>query len=262
MTIIRVKGLKRFRDRHGKWRCYHRKTGLPIKATCGTGEFFAELARLDGVSAETGDPRPGSLGMLISEYRGSAVFAALAPRTRADYQRVFDYLKAIVDTPLSRFDRPLIVRIRDKAAGHGRRFANYVKAVLSIVFGWGAERGFVDVNPVKEVKNIKRPKGAAQANRPWTDAERHAVLDSAPLHLKSAIALMMFTGLGPEDALRLPRSLYKDGEIATTRSKTGEPVFAKSLPAHRHTMRLHSAPTRGGGLGQRVDFERRGEPSN
>jgi integrase len=225
MSIVRVKGIKRFQDRHGKWRCYHRKTGLPIKAEFGTGEFFAELAQLEGLSAQVGELRPGSLGMLISQYRGSAAFTGLAPRTRADYQRVFDYLKPIADTPLSMFDRPLIVRIRDKAAGRGRRFANYVKAVLSIVFGWGAERGFVDANPAINVKNIRRPKDTPRANRPWTDAERHVVLDAAPEHLKSAIALMMFTGLGPEDALRLPRSFYKEGEIATTRSKTGELVF-------------------------------------
>src|SRR6516162_1596833 len=36
---------------------------------------------------------------------------------------------------------------------------------------------------------------------------------------------MMFTGLGPKDALGLPRTFYKEGEIATNRSKTGEPVF-------------------------------------
>src|SRR4051812_35399716 len=36
---------------------------------------------------------------------------------------------------------------------------------------------------------------------------------------------MMFTGLGPRDALTLPRSFYKANEIATNRSKTGEPVF-------------------------------------
>jgi integrase len=225
MTIVRVKGVKRFQDRHGKWRCYHRKTGVPIKAEFGTGEFFAELARLEGLAVQVGDPRPGSLGMLIAGYRGNTAFTGLASRTRVDYQRVFDYLKPISDTPLSKFDRPLIVRIRDKASSRGRRFANYVKAVLSIIFGWGAERGFVDANPAKDVKNIRRPKGAPHANRPWTDAERHTVLDSAPASLKAAIALMMFTGLGPEDALHLPRTFYKEGEIATNRSKTGEPVF-------------------------------------
>jgi integrase len=51
------------------------------------------------------------------------------------------------------------------------------------------------------------------------------VLDSAAPHMMVAIALMMFTGLGPKNALRLPRTFYKDGAIATRRSKTAEPVF-------------------------------------
>lgn len=35
----------------------------------------------------------------------------------------------------------------------------------------------------------------------------------------------MFTGLGPKDALDLPRIAYREGEIALRRSKTGQPVF-------------------------------------
>ena len=48
MTVVRVKGFQIFRDRHGRWRCYHRKTGEPIdlaKAPLGTAEFLAECAR-------------------------------------------------------------------------------------------------------------------------------------------------------------------------------------------------------------------------
>jgi hypothetical protein len=72
MTIVRVKGIKRFRDRHGRWRCYHRKTGLPIKAEFGSGEFFEELARLNGLATQTAKPKAGTLGMLMTEYRDIA----------------------------------------------------------------------------------------------------------------------------------------------------------------------------------------------
>jgi integrase len=131
-----------------------------------------------------------------------------------------------------RFDRALIVRIRDKAAAkHGRRFANYVKAVLSIVFTWGVERGHLASNPADKVKNIRRLRGAPEANRPWSDEECDAVLVHAPVHMRPAIGLMMFTGLGPKDALRLPRSFYEAGEISTRRSKTGEPVFWRAPKA-------------------------------
>jgi integrase len=195
-------------------------------APLGSAQFFAECARITELIKVAGPPKPGTLGLLISEYRSSREFLDRQARTRTDYQRCLDYLKPILDVPLARLDRTLVVRIRDKAAvAHGRRFGNYVKTVLSILFAWGAERGYTDRNPAEKVRNIRRQKGAPEANRPWSDEERHVVLDAAPAHIRPAIALMMFTGLAPKDALRLPRSFYKEGEIATRRSKTGEPVF-------------------------------------
>jgi hypothetical protein len=228
MTVVRVRGFKIFTDRHGKRRCYHRATGERIdleKYPEGSVGFISECSRIAGLVRAV-EPRPGTLAVLIAAYRADPAFADLAPRTRYDYQRIFDYLKPIGDTALSRFDRPLIVRIRDKAASKlGRRRGNYVKTVLSLLFAWGLERGHIAINPASGVKAIRRPKNAPDANRPWADEERHAVLDALPAHMRLPVGLMMFAGLGPRDALRLPRSHYKAGEIATMRSKTGEPVF-------------------------------------
>lgn len=228
MTVVRVKGFQIFKDRHGKWRCYHRKSRIAIdldKAPLGSAEFLAACARA-GELATAAAPKPGTLGLLIAEHRASAAFLELAPRTRSDYQKIYDYLKPIADTPLTRFDRPLVVRIRDKAAASkGRKFGNDVKARLSALFAWGAERGYMRENTASGIKDIRRKKGTPQANRPWSDEERHAVLEAMPAHMLPAIGLMMFTGLGPKDALTLPRNFHRDGEIATRRSKTGEPVF-------------------------------------
>jgi integrase len=228
MTIIRVTGFQIFEDRHGRMRCYHRKTREPVdlvKAPIGSPEFFAECARISALTKST-EPKPGTLGLLIAAYRGHPAFTDLAPRTKSDYQAVFDYLKPIADTLLVRFDKPLVVRIRDKAAqDKGRKFANDVKARFSGIFGWGSERGYIAINPAAGIKDIRRRKDAPDANRPWADEERDAVIAACPAHILPAIALMMFTGLGPRDALTLPRSFYKAGEIATRRSKTGEPVF-------------------------------------
>jgi hypothetical protein len=230
MTIIRVKGFKIFRDRHGHVRCYHRQTGIAVdlkKAPLGSAGFFAACAKIAAnVAKKIEIEAPGTLGLLICDYRKSPVFQDLAPRTRADYQSHFDYLHPIADTPLSCFDRPLVVRIRDKAAAaKGRRFGNYLKATLSVIFGWGRERGLISDNPASGIKAIRRRKGAPEANRPWADQERDAVLGAAPDHVRPAIALMMFTGLGPKDALTLPRNFAKAREIATRRAKTREPVF-------------------------------------
>jgi integrase len=244
MTRVSVKGFQIFTDRHGKLRCYHRATRVAVNleaAPLGTAEFFAECSRIIASIKAPGTPKPGTLGMLIALYRGHEAFTDLASRTRQDYQRIFDYLKPIDSTALVRFNRPFVVRIRDKAAEHGRRFGNYVKAVLSIIFAWGMERDYLKSNPAEGVKNIPRRRDMPEANRPWSDEERHAVLDEAPVYMKPAIALMMFTGLGPKDALRLPRSFYRDGEIATRRSKTAEPVYWPA-PAELRTV-LASTPT-------------------
>ena len=230
MTKVRLRGFQIFKDRHGRWRCYHRKSRVAvdlIKSPIGSAEFFAECARIAALAdLKAQKAKPGTLGMLISEYRSAPAFLDLAPRTQSDYQSHFDYLSPIADTALTRFDTPLVVRIRDKAAEKkGRRFGNYLKATMSVVFAWGVERGYLQTNPASGIKAIRRPKGAPDANRPWSDAERHAVLDAAPEHMRPAIAIMMFTGLGPKEALTLARNHWRDGEIATKRAKTGEPVF-------------------------------------
>jgi integrase len=228
MTVVRVKGFQIFKDRHGRLRCYHRKTRQPVdlaRAPIGSPEFFAECARIAALVTST-EHKPGTLGMLIAAYRAHPAFTDLAPRTKSDYQNAFDYLKPIADTPLVKFDKPLVVRIRDKAAqDKGRKFGNDVKARFSGIFGWGSERGYIATNPASGIKDIRRRKDAPDANRPWADEEREAVLAASPAHIKPAIALMMFTALGPRDALTLPKSFYKGGEIATKRAKTGEPVF-------------------------------------
>jgi integrase len=228
MTIVRVKGFKIFTDRHGHPRCYHRRTKTAvdlIKTPLGSAEFFAACARIAASKQHTMSPKAGTLGMLVSEYKQHRAFTDLATHTRRDYERVFEYLRPIGDTPLLKFTPPLIARIRDEAGKRGRRTGNYVKAVLRLVFEWGIERGLVKTNPAAGVKNIRKPRGTPDANRPWTDVERHHVLDDAPAHMRPALALMMYSGLGPGDVLKLPRTFYRDGAIATRRSKTGEPVY-------------------------------------
>ncbi|MGA0563089.1 tyrosine-type recombinase/integrase [Ancylobacter sp. VNQ12] len=211
-------------------RCYHRSSRTPVdlaKAPIGTAAFFAECSRITALQERACTTRPGTLGALIKEYRGSKDFLERLTRTtRAGYQRVFDYLKPIEDTPLTRFTSPFVVKLRDKAeAKHKRWFANYLKTVLSLLFAWGKERGHMKDNPAEGIRSIRRPKGLPKQNRRWTDDERHAVLDAAPAHMLPALALMMFTGLGPKDALTLPRTAYAEGRINTSRSKTEEGVI-------------------------------------
>ncbi len=167
MTRVPIKGFKIFADRFGHMRCYHRATGEKIDlktAPLGSAAFMAEVARIGSLSKPDAAPKAGTLGSLIAKYRSHAAFTDLAPQTRSDYQKVFDYLKDIDGTSLERFTKPFVVKVRDKAAEKkGRRFGNYVKAVLSLLFAWGSERGHIAANTAHGIKDLRKKKGEPDA---------------------------------------------------------------------------------------------------
>lgn len=230
---VKIKGFKIFYDRFGKRRCYHRASGIAIDLKAfpiDSIEFLGECGRIAALSVPESTSKPGSLGLLIKEYMLSSQWQALKPKTREWYEMGFDYLKPINDTPLLRFKPSLVVKIRDKALKKkGWYFANLVKTTMSTAFSWGAERDYIENNPAKQVKRVKRPKDMARANRPWTEEERKKVLDAAADHIKPLIAAMLYTGIDPCDAIALRKNKYKDGAFDLSRQKTGNPVW-KPLP--------------------------------
>jgi hypothetical protein len=93
MTVLRIKGLKRYRAK-GRWYAYHRKTGIRLKAEFGTGEFIAELAAIER-KLKNIEALPGSLGLLFSSYRSSPAYTDLAPASRQGYSRMMNLLKPL-----------------------------------------------------------------------------------------------------------------------------------------------------------------------
>ena len=252
MTRIRVRGFKIFNDRHGKPRCYHRKTGHKVdleKAPLGSAEFFARCEKITAISEamEARDPKRGTLGFLIETYRGTEHFRDLAPRTKGDYQTCFDWLKPLHATPVHIIDTPAISKIHDRAAKRlGWRRANMVRTALSEVFRWNIPKGNIDKNYATDVPAKRRPKDAPRANRPWSAAEKVAVLKSASPYLGAVVALMFNTGLDPSDAIRLRRTDIAGGVIRGLRGKTGEPVaipILEDLRAALDAVPDHSAIT-------------------
>lgn len=261
MTAIRVKGFQIFPDRHGKMRCYHRATCLPIDLTkypLGSVGFFAEVVRI-GAGLSVKDSTPGTLGSLFGRWRASPAWAGLSDRTRKDYERVEGFLEPIRDEPLSRFTPPFVVKVRDRIGEkHGNRWGTYAKQVLSSLFSWAVERGYMPTNPAKGLRALPKPKDAPEANRPWTDEEREAVMAGLPSHLAVPIALCAFLGLDPQDACALRKEAMQDGRVLIRRGKTGRagdayhvPILAP-LAAILAAAPAHDAPT--------VAANSRGEP--
>src|SRR5271165_2071162 len=104
MALIKIKGVKAYVS-NGKTYAYHRKTGTPLLKPFGSTEFLAELAVIEaGVKAPKATPSPGTWRALVLKYKEHRL-PQLARRTQADYHKVLDWLSALDDMPLLRWNR-------------------------------------------------------------------------------------------------------------------------------------------------------------
>jgi len=211
MLVVKVSGVKRYKDRHGKPRAYHRASGTPIDPTLKGQELAAEVARLDKQHAPAA-AKAGTLGGLLESYKGAPRYLNLADRTKADYRKIMDYLAPLAETPLVLIGPGFIAKLRDKAVKAKRvGFTNHMLALLSSAFQHGKEYELVDANPVTGLAKAKMTAERRRPNRPWTPEERRNVPAAAPAHLKLPLLLARTWGVRRGDIARMPRSAYRDG---------------------------------------------------
>jgi integrase len=219
MRTVKVSGLKEYRDRHGKLRRYHRASGTAIDATLSGQELAAEVDRLDKIH-EPAKATAGTLGGLLESYRRSPRFTELSERTKADYNKVMDYLKPLAGTPLPLIGPAYIAKLRDKTFRKKRAgFTNHMLAMLSSAFKHGLEYEDVSQNPTVGIAPAKMTADRRKPNRAWTPEERENVMAVAWPQLKLPIALAMFLGYRRGDVARVPLQAYGDGWLTIRAGK-------------------------------------------
>lgn len=253
MTFVRLEGFKIFRDRHGKMRCYHRKTGHKVDLQAfplGSAEFFAECEAIRAIeeAQKTKTPKAGTLGALMEHFEQTQHFCEeLGSRVQDDYRWCRDKLASIASTPVNVIDTPLIAGIHDKISErHGYRRGNYIRTYLSEVFKYAIPAGLIEKNFAANVIIKKRPKQKPKANPPWNLDEIYLVLPKAPPHLRAAIGVMLATGLDPSDAITLPKTAIEDNVVWDWRNKTEHEQaipIGPLLQAILNRMESHTAPT-------------------
>ncbi len=230
MTKFRVRGLKKFFEpKTGKTYIYHRKTNRRILAKEGSAEFFIEISSANDTEKLSPCPKPGSLKLIIIDYRSSHEFLGLRVSTKKEYDRILSHLSIIDDLVMADVSAPDIVRIRDIIhKKRNRSFANKVLAVLSILFSYAIERGHANSNPVKLVKKIRRRGSSRLVNRRWSRVELEDVISRAPPHIALPMVISRWTALRESDVLRLKKSSY-DGEVI--RCETAKRNVWVTIPA-------------------------------
>jgi len=208
---IKVSGLKRYTDRHGKVRLYHRASGTPIDPSLPGAEIAAEVARLNKLHTPPA-PKAGTLGGLLASWKSSPSFTELAERTRSDYRKIMDYLKPIEGTPLTEMGPGFIAKLRDKTLAKKRAgFTNHMLAMLSSAFRHGLEYELVDANPCRQIAKARVTADRRRPNRAWTPEERKNVPAVAWPQLRLPLLLARTWGVRRGDIVTMPRSAYRDG---------------------------------------------------
>ena len=103
---------------------------------------------------------------LIAVYYDSLVFQNLSANTKRDYkyciEAVWDTMvdnKVYPHLPMKHFDTPKAQGIYNSLAERGIPFANHCKAVMSKLFNFGIQNGYVNTNPFSGVVKLTQKKG-------------------------------------------------------------------------------------------------------
>lgn len=211
---------------------YHRPTRTRLPDDPTSVEFIQKLAELNKPKAMGPPVLVGTLSHLIRSFKAHRDFTGLAKATRSSYERYLVWLDdnfgADQAAALTRED---VLEIRDGFQDTPRK-ANYVVAVISLLYTWGLDRpakmGLPSdfVHPATKIKKFEQGDGY----EPWTPEQQATFLAGAQPRFQIAYALGRYLGLRESDVVALPRTAYRDGAIKVTPSKTRKKPLV--LPVH------------------------------
>ena len=208
--------------RKGKYLYFVRRGWKTVRiySEVGTPEFAAEYARiLNG----TPPPPPGrSFAALIGSYKRSYRFTKLAPRTKADYDKVLAFIQDRMGTlPADKMQRKDVVRLRD-ANARTVRFANYCVQVLKVLFDHAMDEGWRNDNPAK---GVQLHQGQGEARKPWPNKMVEAFRAAADPRALLIFELCLGTGQRIGDVLRMRWDQIEEGGIHVRQGKTRKPLW-------------------------------------
>lgn len=159
---------KKYLWRHPAGRVYVRLKGVlhRIHAPEGTPDFdreYWEILTGKRMQAKT------SWNALMDDYRTSDRWTGLKPRTRADYEKVMEYLRdRIGNRDVKALTKADVVKAQ-KANAHRTRFANYIPQMLVVLCNHAIDLGWIQHNPANDVRALKTPEDRKKEHLPWPD---------------------------------------------------------------------------------------------
>ena len=245
MTLLRLKYLKSYSDRHGTVRRYFRRRGqkdVPLKGEPVSTEFMrAYQAAYDTTAPAVDKTATGTFARIIVDYRRSVTFANLKPSSQKLYQLVLDRIAKRHGHRLVRDARRSDARKMIEEIGATKpAMANVTRAVLRLLMQYAVETELRPDNPAAGLKAYR-----TKTRHTWADDELSQFEQRWPLGTRErlAFALLLYTGQRGGDVVKMHRSDLHNGMIRVVQQKTGAEL---SIPVHPALLAaIKASPARG-----------------
>lgn len=195
-------------------------------------------------------PTPASgatLGDMLAAYRASPMFTRLRPSTQRGYRQCLKRIEAWgADVPL-RAITPARVQALLAHMQRTPAFANACARTLQAAFKFGVLNDWCASNPATKMGlRASAPSGIV-----WPAAAVRAFVEAADKlglpGVGDTVLLNEWLGQRQGDILRMPRSVYRGGNLVLRQSKTGAPVVLPIDSVPHLAARLEAALARSAG---------------
>jgi integrase len=244
MSIVRLRHVDRFIDRHGRVRHYFRRgkgNRVKLPGRPGGEEFMrAYQAALDGEEPPaTPGVRgaPGTFDRLAHDYCVSTDYLRLGKRTQHVYRLVIERLlrdENIGHRLVKQMTRQHVQQIIGRRAAKPGA-ANDVLKKLKILLHFAIDNGWRKDDPTLRIKRF-----ADGEFHTWTDDEIARFESRWPIGTRerTAFALLLYTGQRLSDVRRMSPFDVVAGTIHVVQGKTGEKLW---VPMHPELSRVLAA---------------------
>lgn len=206
----------------------HRLTKKRIYGEPGTDEYIRSYLE----ACKEDHHAPQTVAWLISEYKRSRAFSKLRDKTRADYDRHLETIQQKFGTmPVKALEEPgvrtVLLNWRDSIGERSPRQADYIWSVLRRLLEWAYDYALISVNHARGGGRLYR---SDRSERIWMNADIEAFLAVAPIPVRHAFLIALYTGQRQGDLLSLTWTAFDGQAIRLRQSKTGRKVFIPCGP--------------------------------
>ena len=236
MTVIKLKYIDRFVDRHGRERFYFRRDRGPrvaLPGRPGSPEFMVAYEQAaQGRVADHGAPKtrgdPGTFDRLTQQYFSSPEYLRLSPSSKVGYRLVIENFvrdERIGHRQVREMTREHVKRMMAKRSETPGAANNMLKK-LRILVHFAIELGWRHDDPCARIKLY--PEGEYHT---WTDEEIATYEARWPIGTaaRTAFALLLHTGQRRSDVVTMSWQDVVDGCMRVVQRKTGAKLW---IPVH------------------------------